>query len=47
VRLCALHRRLDNALAEVEDAFRNTTLAEVLSDSNPSVPLCDFPRDNA
>ena len=47
VRLCALHRRLDNALAAVEDAFRNTTLAEVLSDSNPSVPLCDFPRDSA
>ncbi|HIF32864.1 MAG: Rrf2 family transcriptional regulator [Pirellulaceae bacterium] len=43
VQLCALHRRLDNALAMVEDAFRNTTLAEVLSDPNPSVPLCDFP----
>ena len=40
VRLCALHRRLDNALATVEDAFRNTTLAEVLADPNPSVPLC-------
>ena len=40
VHLCALHRRLDNALATVEDAFRNTTLAEVLADPNPSVPLC-------
>jgi len=43
VHLCALHRRLDDALAAVEDAFRNTTLAEVLADPNPSVPLCDLP----
>ncbi|WP_169976853.1 RrF2 family transcriptional regulator [Tautonia rosea] len=41
--LCPLHRRLDNALASVEEAFRKTTLAEVLADPNPSVPLCDFP----
>lgn len=42
VHLCALHRRLDNALATVEEAFRSTTLAEVLADPNPSVPLCDL-----
>jgi Rrf2 family transcriptional regulator, nitric oxide-sensitive transcriptional repressor len=41
--LCPLHRRLDNALAMVEDAFRATTLAEVLSAPGESVPLCDFP----
>jgi Rrf2 family protein len=41
VRLCPLHRRVDNALAMVEQAFQNTTLAEVLADPNPSVPLCD------
>jgi hypothetical protein len=34
---------LDNALATVEDAFRSTTLAEVLADPSPSVPLCDLP----
>ena len=28
VRLCPLHRRVDEALALVEDAFRRTTLAE-------------------
>jgi Rrf2 family protein len=39
VRLCALHRRLDNALKSVEDAFRKSTLADVLADPNPSVPL--------
>ena len=40
--LCPLHRRLDDAMAAVEAAFRNTTLAEVLADpSSASVPLCD------
>lgn len=42
-RLCPLHKRLDSALAMVEDAFRNTTLAEVLAEPTSSVPLCDFP----
>ena len=32
VRLCPLHRRLDNALATVEEAFASTTLAEVLAE---------------
>jgi Rrf2 family transcriptional regulator, nitric oxide-sensitive transcriptional repressor len=41
VRLCPLHRRLDNALASVEDAFRSTTLAEVLSEPTQSPPLCE------
>lgn len=44
VRLCPLHRRLDNALAAMEDAFRQTTLAEVLAEPSQSVPLCEFPR---
>lgn len=39
VKLCALHRRLDDALKSVEDAFRESTLADVLADPNPSVPL--------
>lgn len=43
VRLCPLHRRMDNALAMVEDAFRQTTLAEVLAEPGESIPLCDFP----
>lgn len=42
-RLCPLHRRLDDALASVESAFRSTTLAEVIAEPNASVPLCDFP----
>jgi Rrf2 family protein len=41
-RLCPLHRRLDNALAEMERAFGETTFAEVLAD--PTIaPLCESP----
>lgn len=41
VKLCALHRRMDDAIGVMEDAFRSTSLSELLEDSNPSVPLCD------
>src|SRR5215207_3428992 len=44
VRLCPLHRRVDDALALVESAFGSTTLAEVVADPSDSVPLCDFPH---
>lgn len=44
VNLCPLHRRLDDALAHVERAFGETTLAEVLAEPSSSVPLCDFPN---
>ena len=43
VRLCPLHKRLDNAMAMVEEAFRQTTLAEILAEPTESYPLCDFP----
>lgn len=43
MNLCPLHRRLDNALATIEQAFGSTTLAEVLSEQNGSIPLCEFP----
>lgn len=41
--LCPLHRRLDNALALVESAFGDTTLAEILAEPGDSVPLCEIP----
>ena len=44
VHLCAMHRRLDDAMASVERAFRGSTVAELLADPNPSKPLCEFPR---
>ena len=42
-RLCPLHKRVDAALALVEDAFGSTTLAEVLAEPSKGKPLCDFP----
>lgn len=41
--LCPLHRRLDNAMAEVEAAFAKTKLAEVLSEPGSPTPLCESP----
>jgi DNA-binding IscR family transcriptional regulator len=41
--LCPLHRRVDNALALVEEAFGASTLAEVLAEPTTSIPLCAFP----
>jgi Rrf2 family nitric oxide-sensitive transcriptional repressor len=40
INLCPLHRRVDNALAMVEQAFDSTTLAEVLAEPTRSKPLC-------
>lgn len=44
VNLCPMHRRLDDALAGVEKAFKASTVAELLADPNPSKPLCEFPN---
>lgn len=43
VNLCPLHRRLDLALATMEDAFGRTTLAELLNEPTNSHPLCETP----
>ena len=42
VNLCPLHRKLDNVMEQAETAFRNTTLAEILSESGSPKPLCDI-----
>ena len=39
--LCPLHRRLDSALALVEESFRATTVAEMLGPSGSVTPLCE------
>jgi len=39
--LCPLHRRLDDALAMVEQQFRDTTIADVLSEPGSITPLCE------
>lgn len=38
-QLCPLHRRLDQAMAMVQEAFAKTTLAELLSENNPCPTL--------
>ena len=45
VRLCPLHRRMDDALASVESAFGATTLAEILAEPTDSPPLCEVGTD--
>lgn len=47
VHLCPLHRRLDEAIALVEKAFRETTVAELLAEPSASRPLCVFPEPAA
>jgi Rrf2 family transcriptional regulator, nitric oxide-sensitive transcriptional repressor len=38
--LCPLHKRLDTAMAMIEDAFRETSIADILSEPSKSKPLC-------
>ncbi len=39
VRLCPLHKRLDAALALIEDSFRSCTISDVLEDNSGNPPL--------
>lgn len=41
LNLCPLHRRLDAAMAHVEQAFARSTLAEVIRQPGDIQPLCD------
>ena len=40
-KLCPLHRRLDDAMEMVENYFRKTTVAELLSQPGSVSPLCE------
>ncbi len=40
--LCPLHRRLDDAMAQMEAAFANSTVAEMLAEKTGSPPLCEL-----
>jgi Rrf2 family protein len=44
MKLCPLHRRLDHAIGLVETALRDSNIAELLLEPNPSkgipIPLC-------
>lgn len=39
-RLCPLHKKMDAALAQMQQAFGSTTLADLLAEPSTSVPLC-------
>jgi len=39
--LCPLHRRLDNAMALVEESFRDTTVSELLAQEGGATALCE------
>ncbi len=41
VKLCPLHRRVDDAIATIEDAFNQTTLGELMAEKAESKPLCE------
>ena len=45
--LCPLHRRLDTAMAQVEQAFRDSSIADLLAEPTSSKPLCDVPGEAA
>lgn len=40
-KLCALHRRLDNAIAHIEKAFSESTIGDLLAEPSNSSPLCE------
>jgi Rrf2 family protein len=44
-RLCPLHRRLDDAMAMVEQAFRESRIADLLAEPTTSIPLVDLVSD--
>lgn len=44
VNLCPLHRHLDDAMAAVESALSDSTIAQILENRAGSVPLCPFPK---
>ena len=39
--LCPLHRKLDDAIALVEEAYASCTIGELLATPTGSTPLCD------
>jgi Rrf2 family protein len=41
VKLCPLHRRMDEAIAEFEKTFGSTTVDQLLTEKASSRPLCD------
>ena len=49
VNLCPLHRRLDHAMGLVEEALKQSTIAELLTEPSQArgipIPLCPWPEE--
>lgn len=45
--LCPLHRRLDQAVEMVENAFRQTTIADLLAEPSTTIPLGELSSNPA
>ncbi len=43
--LCPLHRELDQAYEQTENAFRRVTLQQLVESTSPVIPLCEIPAD--
>lgn len=41
VRLCLLHKKIDDAVAAIEASFGSVTIDDLLNDPSRSRPLCD------
>ncbi len=41
-RLCPLHRRLDQGIAQLEVLFGATTIGQLLAEQDPGQPLCEM-----
>lgn len=46
-KLCPVHRRLDDAVAMVEKAFKSSSIAELLAETTGSIPLRELPTNAA
>ncbi len=42
--LCSLHRRLDQAVADVQESFRGTSIADLLVETGSPPPLRERPK---
>ena len=43
-KLCAVHRRLDDAVAMVEKVFRESSIAELIAETSANIPLQELPQ---
>jgi Rrf2 family protein len=42
-RLCALHRKLDDAIAHLQTTFAGSTIEDILAEPSESRALCEHP----